>query len=142
MAETTPSVTHWVMDYETITNCFVGVFQHYKDEDISEIFIITKDQNDIAQFIDFLNKCVKQKQWHISYNGLAFDAQISQHVINNQKDYLKLNGEQAAKRLYAYAQSIINRSDKGEFLEFAPFKLKIRQIYLFKMNKFIFTTVT
>ena len=134
MAENAISPTHWVMDYETLTNCFVGVFQHYKDDNISEIFIVTKDQNDIAKFIDFLNKCVKQKQWHISYNGLAFDAQISQHVINNQKEYLKLDGEQAAKRLYTYAQSVIDKSSKGEFLEFAPYKLKIRQIDLFKMN--------
>ena len=43
MAENAISPTHWVMDYETITNCFVGVFQHYKDDNISEIFIVTKD---------------------------------------------------------------------------------------------------
>ena len=71
--------THWVMDYETLTNCFIGVFQHYKDENIRKTFVIYKDRNDLPQFIDFLNECKNKNQWHISYNGLAFDAQIS-HV--------------------------------------------------------------
>jgi hypothetical protein len=126
--------THWVMDYETLTNCFIGVFQHYKDDSISEIFVVTKDQNDFQKFVTFLNKCVTEKQWHISYNGLAFDAQITQWVIKNQKTLLKLNGEQLAKELYNYAQETINKTDRNEFPEFSPKKLKIRQIDLFKMN--------
>jgi hypothetical protein len=127
--------THWVMDYETLTNCFVGVFQHYKDDSISEIFIINQDQNDLPKFIDFLNKCVQLNQWHISYNGLAFDAQISQHIIKNQRALLAINnGLEVATYLYKLAQDIITRSDRGEFQEFAPRQLKIRQIDLFKMN--------
>jgi len=126
--------THWVMDYETLTNCFIGVFQHYKDDSISEIFVVTKDQNDFPAFVTFLNKCVTQKQWHISYNGLAFDAQITQFVIKNQKQLLKLNGEQLAKELYNYAQETINKTDRGEFPEFTQKRLKIRQIDLFKLN--------
>ena len=126
--------THWVMDYETLVNCFVGVFQHYKDDSISEIFIITKDQNDLPKFIDFLKKCVQLNQWHISYNGLAFDAQISQHMLKNETKLLKLSGLEAAQYIHKLAQDIINRSDRGEFQEFAPRQLKIRQIDLFKMN--------
>lgn len=126
--------THWVMDYETLTNCFIGVFQHYKDDSISEIFVVTKDQNDFPAFVTFLNKCVTQKQWHISYNGLAFDAQITQWVIKNQKQLLKLTGEQLAKELYNYAQETINKTDRNEFPEFSPKRMKIRQIDLFKLN--------
>ena len=126
--------THWVMDYETLVNCFVGVFQHYKDDSISEIFVINQDQNDLPKFIEFLNKCVQLNQWHISYNGLAFDAQISQHIIKNQRKLLSLTGLEAAQYIYKLAQDIITRSDRGEFQEFAPRQLKIRQIDLFKMN--------
>jgi len=126
--------THWVMDYETLVNCFVGVFQHYKDDSISEIFIITKDQNDLPKFINFLKKCVQLNQWHISYNGLAFDAQISQHILKNEAKLLKLSGLEVAMYIHKLAQSIIDKSDRGEFQEFAPRQLKIRQIDLFKMN--------
>jgi len=126
--------THWVMDYETLLNCFVGVFQHYKDDSISEIFIITKDQNDLPKFINFLKKCVQLNQWHISYNGLAFDAQISQHILKNEAKLLKLSGLEVAMYIHKLAQTIIDKSDRGEFQEFAPRQLKIRQIDLFKMN--------
>jgi hypothetical protein len=126
--------THWVMDYETLVNCFVGVFQHYKDDSISEIFVINQDQNDLPKFIEFLNKCVQLNQWHISYNGLAFDAQISQHIIKNQRKLLSLTGLEVAQYIHKLAQDIITRSDRGEFQEFAPRQLKIRQIDLFKMN--------
>ena len=126
--------THWVMDYETLVNCFVGVFQHYKDDSISEIFVINQDQNDLPKFIEFLNKCIQLNQWHISYNGIAFDAQISQHIIKNQRKLLSLTGLEAAQYIYKLAQDIITRSDRGEFQEFAPRQLKIRQIDLFKMN--------
>jgi hypothetical protein len=126
--------THWVMDYETLVNCFVAVFQHYKDDSISEIFVINQDQNDLPKFIEFLNKCVQLNQWHISYNGLAFDAQISQHIIKNQRKLLSLTGLEVAQYIHKLAQDIITRSDRGEFQEFAPRQLKIRQIDLFKMN--------
>lgn len=126
--------THWVMDYETLVNCFVGVFQHYKDDSISEIFVVNEDQNDLPKFIEFLNKCIQLNQWHISYNGLAFDAQISQHIIKNQRKLLSLTGLEVAQYIHKLAQDIITRSDRGEFQEFAPRQLKIRQIDLFKMN--------
>ena len=79
MKTTTP--THWVMDYETITNCFVAVFQHYKDDSVRRVFVIHEDQNDFAEMAQFLNDCVNLNQWHISYNGLAFDAQITVDAV-------------------------------------------------------------
>ena len=126
--------THWVMDYETICNTFVGVFQHYKDESVRKIFVINKDQNDIKEFCKFLTDCKNNNQWHISYNGLEFDAQITQHVMKNRSELVKLPGEKIAEKLYAYAQDIISRKNRGEFLEYAPYKLWINQIDLFKLN--------
>lgn len=125
---------HWVMDYETICNTFVAVFQHYKDESVRKVFVINKDQNDIKEFCQFLAECKSKNQWHISYNGLEFDAQITQHVMKHQQLYAKMPGDQIADKIYAYAQETISRKNRGEFVEFAPYKLWIRQIDLFKLN--------
>ena len=125
---------HWVMDYETICNTFVAVFQHYKDESVRKVFVINKDQNDIKEFCQFLAECRSKNQWHISYNGLEFDAQITQHVMKHQQLYAKMPGDQIADKIYAYAQETISRKNRGEFVEFAPYKLWIRQIDLFKLN--------
>lgn len=125
---------HWVMDYETICNTFVAVFQHYKDNSVRKVFIINKEQNDITDFCKFLSDCRRNNQWHISYNGLEFDAQITQHVMKNQSKLVKMNGEAIATELYEYAQDIISRKNRGEFVEYSPYKLWINQIDLFKLN--------
>jgi hypothetical protein len=126
--------THWVMDYETIVNCFVGVFVHYKDDTVKHVFIVNRDRNDIEKLVAFLQKCATNKEWHISYNGLAFDAQITQYIINNAKRLVSLTTDSLVIELYRYAQSVVSRTDRGEMHDFPPFKLSIKQIDLFKMN--------
>jgi hypothetical protein len=125
---------HWVMDLETIVNCFVGVFQHYKDDQVRHIFIIHEDRNDFPKLLSFLSQCVTHRQWHISYNGLAFDAQICQWMLDNGKRLSTLDTCSLVTEIYNYAQSIISKRDRNEFLDYSPKKLKIRQIDLFKMN--------
>jgi len=125
---------HWVMDYETLVNCFIGVFEHYKDDDIAEVFIINKDQNDFPKLLAFLQTCAEKGQWHISFNGLAFDAQISEKIIRERQMLSGMTGEQVATWLYGYAQDVINRKNTNSFAEFSPKKLKIKQIDLFKLN--------
>ena len=126
--------THWVMDYETLCNCFVAVFQHYKDEGVRHIFIIHKDRNDFVKFVNFLKSCVKNKQYHISYNGLAFDAQITQWILDNSQTLSTKPTDEIIKAIYEFAQKTIARTDRGEFQEYPPFKLRIKQIDLFKLN--------
>ena len=125
---------HWVMDYETICNCFIGVFQHYTDESQRKIFIINENQNDYIDLISFFENNIKHKEYHISYNGLAFDSQITEHLLQRKSRFLKLDGKSLAKEIYEYAQKVIERSDSNTFQEYPPFKLSIKQIDLFKMN--------
>lgn len=126
--------THWVMDYETLVNCFVAVFQHYKDDGVKHVFIIHDQRNDFVKFVNFLKSCVKNKQYHISYNGLAFDAQITQFILDNQAKLSQLSTKDLIDEIYKYAQKTINRTEKNEFPDYAPYKIAIKQIDLFKMN--------
>ncbi|NBX97377.1 hypothetical protein EBQ81_00730, partial [bacterium] len=125
---------HWVMDYETIVNCFIGVFIDYKDSNVKHIFVIHDQRNDFNKLVTFLQKCVTEKQRHISYNGLAFDAQITHWMLKNERMLSKLSTEELLKEIYNYAQSVISRHNTNTFLDFAPFQMKIKQIDLFKMN--------
>jgi len=124
---------HWVMDYETISNCFIAVFEHYKTDE-RKLFVVHEQRNDFPEFVTFLQKCVTENQWHISYNGLSFDAQITQKLLLNYKSLLKLNTKQLIDYIYNYAQTVIDKSNKGDFAEFPSYKLKIKQIDLFKLN--------
>jgi len=121
------------MDYETLSNCFVGVFQHYKTSE-QKIFIVHDLQNDFDKFIEFLIDNRDEKQWHISYNGLAFDAQVTQYILNNHELWSNMSGCAIAEVIYKFAQETIARQNRKEWGVFAPWHIQIGQIDLFKMH--------
>jgi len=110
-------MNHWVMDYETLSNCFVAVFEHYKTSD-RRVFVIHDKQNDLITFVDFLREHTENKEWHISYNGLAFDAQVTHFVIENHSQWLDLPGSDIAGLIYNYAAECIIKSNKKEFQQY------------------------
>lgn len=127
--------THWVHDYETLSNCFIGVFEDVKSEH-QEVFVCHKSKNDILELITFLERNIALNEWHVSFNGLAFDSQITEHILRN-KDQLLYgwgDGEEIARWIYQKAQETIQRSNSGEFAVFSPRDLSIRQIDVFKLN--------
>ena len=128
-------MNHWIMDYETLSNCFVGVFKHYKTDEI-RIFSICKLQNDYEKFVKFLKQNINNKEWHISYNGLAFDAQVTHSFLEDNKNgqHEKMDGETIAEEIYGYAQDAIKRSNNREFQRFPEWEMKIGQIDVFKLN--------
>ena len=126
-------MNHWVMDYETLSNCFVGVFTHYKTEE-TKIFSICKLQNDFDKFIEFLKENISNKEWHISYNGLAFDAQITHYIIKEYENLKLMDGKEIAQEIYGCAQRCIEKSNAHEFQEFPEWHMSIKQIDVFKLN--------
>ena len=125
-------MNHWVMDYETLKNCFVAVFKHYKTEEI-HVFKICTLQDDFGDFIEFLQKNVREKNWHISFNGLSFDGQITNHILHNYIGWEE-GGRKFAANIYQYAQDVIARSNRKEWQEYPEWKMLIPQIDVFKLN--------
>ena len=125
--------THWVMDYETLSNCFIAVFEDIRSED-QEIFVCHESKNDIVELVEFLLRNKSLDEWHVSFNGLGFDSQITEHILKNAEQLVEQNGKTIAKFLYNKAQDVIRRSNDGEFLEFSPRDLSIRQIDVYKLN--------
>ena len=124
---------HWVMDYETLANCFTGVFEHYKTQE-TKVFVVHDLQNDLDQLVTFLQKCVTKKEWHISYNGLAFDGQVTHYILDNHHLWKNLTGCAVAAIIYTYAQRCIIKSNKKEFSDYPHWKMQIGQIDIFKMH--------
>ncbi len=125
--------THWVHDYETLSNCFVGIFQSVKSDDY-EVFVVHDLQNDIDELIQFLERNITLDEWHISFNGLGFDSQITEYILRSQDQLREMGGCEIAAWLYGKAQNIISSQDEGNFLEFSPKDLQINQIDVFKLN--------
>ena len=124
---------HWVHDYETLVNCFVGVFEHFK-EDERHVFVIHKSKNDLSKLLDFLDTNRRSGEWHISFNGLGFDSQITESILRNQTKLSLMSGEDVASFIYDKAQDVIRRQNAGEFQEFSEKDISIKQIDVFKLN--------
>lgn len=124
---------HYVMDYETLSNCFVACFVHYTNSEI-KTFVVHELRNDFNEFVEFLENNIKNKEWHISFNGLAFDSQITHYILENKDAIKKQQPETIARLLYSYAQRTINKQDRNEFSDYPSWKMSIKQIDLFKMN--------
>jgi|TARA_B110000211_G_scaffold146132_1_gene166651 hypothetical protein len=124
---------HWVMDYETLFDCFTGVFENYKSNE-TKVFVIYKLRNDLTEFVEFLNDNIKNREWHISYNGLAFDAQVTHYILDNERSWVDLNGDDIAYAIYKYAQRCIQKSNNKEFADYPQWKMQIGQIDVFKMH--------
>ena len=127
-------MNHWIMDYETMTNCFIAVFNHYK-ESTRRVFVIhsLSPRSQFDEFIDFINQHLEKDEWHISYNGLAFDSQITQYILENYKDWQYHTNDEIARLIYRYAQIVINGQEERK-VDYPEWKLFINQIDLFKMN--------
>jgi hypothetical protein len=121
------------MDYETNLNCFLGVFEHFKTDEV-KVFTIGPLRNDLIELLEFFDQNIKLNQWHISFNGLAFDAQITQFILVSRKKLLKLNGDQIGRLIYGFAQDAIGRSNRREFQKYSEKKISIKQIDIFKLN--------
>lgn len=83
--------------------------------------------------MDFLWTNCREKQWHISFNGLAFDAQITTHILKNYIGW-EVGGEAFAKDMYQFAQRTIDKANRKEFLDYPEWEMPIGQIDLFKLN--------
>jgi len=126
-------MNHWVHDYETLANCFVGVFRSI-NSDKMKIFVVHDLRNDLDKFIEFLKENIKEEEWHVSYNGLAFDGQITQYIINNSEALLDMSGCEVGEWIYKKAQFVISARKQGHFLEFSERDMLIHQVDVFKLN--------
>ena len=125
--------SHWVMDYETLCNFFCGVFKHYKTEE-TKTFVIHKFRDDRKAFIEFLEQNKNNKEYHISFNGLGFDAQITHWFLDKKKAVLAATTEDLVHHIYEEAQATIQRSNNREFSKYPEWKMVIPQIDVFKLN--------
>ncbi len=124
---------YWVYDIETLVNCTIFVFEDYTSPS-RKIFVIHQYRNDYTKLISFLKECKDNKVWFFGYNNIAFDAQIIEYIIQNDEELSKLQANEITKKIHGYAQSVIDKSNKGEWLDYAEWKLSIRQVDIFKLN--------
>jgi hypothetical protein len=106
-------MNHWIIDYETLVDCTVLCAQHYKDPEDLRVFVVSRLRNDIQKLYLFLVDNVLDDEFHISFNGIGFDNQITSFIMNRFGIgiYDTMNGEHIAAEIYEEAQRIITEQD-------------------------------
>lgn len=127
------TTSHYVIDWETMYNLSMLCIEHYKLP-IRKSFTICKVKNDIVALYGFLDECIKDKSFHIGYNSLAFDSQITQYVLLHRKAFLNGDPELVANMIYIKSQEIIESQRNMGWPEFSERKLSIKCIDVYKAN--------
>ena len=96
------------MDYETMVNLFVAVFQDYVSKETHIFKIHSSLNNDIEPLIKFLKRNKSSKEKHISFNGLSFDSQITQFILSKSNALLKMDQSEIVTAIYNVAQETIS----------------------------------
>ena len=125
--------THWVMDYETMVNCYVAVFEDFITDE-RKIFAVCSLRNDFDELVEFLKENQELVERHISYNGLGFDAQITEYILLNAHYWRQLEPQTIALRIKEKANMVIDKSNKREWYDYYERNMSIPQIDVFKLN--------
>lgn len=126
----------YVYDYETVVNCFLAVFINVQDKNDIISFEISDYENQLSDYVKFLNDCLKNKTMLVSYNGLKFDNQISRFILLQQSEYSKMTGSAIAEDICNTAQEVIKRSNAKEFPLLHPKDNKFRECDILAINNY------
>lgn len=126
---------HFVYDLETLSNCFIACFSHYK-ENQEYTFVVHESKNELGELIAFLEEVKKNKGYFVSFNGLGFDSQIIEYILRNKRLLLEHDGWGVAQLLYNKAQDVIHRSNTKQWQEWAAWQLSIKNIDVFALNNY------
>jgi hypothetical protein len=116
----------YVYDVETFINCFTAVFVCGKDK---REFVLHRTRDDRGKMFDFLSGVTGL----VGYNNTEFDAPVLNHIytLEYEKDPHK-----AAKKVYKFAQKLINEDYKDMFERKYLLEFKIPQLDLMKVWHF------
>jgi len=126
---------HRIIDYETLVDCTVLCACHYKTDEM-KTFAVCRLLDQFREMHSFLLEGSRNGEWHISFNGISFDSQITEFILHEGKRLYDRNPDPVyiAGKIYEQAQSAIEKSNNKEWAKYAPWSLSHRQIDLYKMN--------
>ena len=117
----------WIYDIETLANLFTYTAKNRDTKEIVQ-FVIWKERNDYASFVDHLRKC----KGMVGYNNLAFDYPVIHHLLKGIPEMQYWTGDKITASVYKKAQSVI----KAEFSTVKEEEVMIPQMDLFAIWHF------
>jgi len=98
----------YVLDIETYKEIVLYCFLDYNSDECI-IYEISKNKNELAEIYLF----IKSQQLRIvTFNGIHFDSLITNYIITNIGEMLKLSNLEFCAKVYEIAQSVIKDDDE------------------------------
>lgn len=122
-----------VCDIETLRELFdVGVL----DVDTGEWteFEVSKYKNELFEFVRWYTS--KPLDYLVTFNGIGFDQQVMQYVVDNHQKWVDMDGLEIAAKVHAYAQKVIEDSRYGLFHQYKEHQFSIAPLDVFKIHHF------
>ncbi len=126
----------YVYDFETIQNCFLAVYINIKDTSDMKIFEISDYQNHIKEFIQFNEKLIDNQNYIVSFNGLNFDAQVAQFILEHSKVFKHAEGSTLAKEIFDFVNRLFDLKDKKGYTIYTHKELPWNEIDLAAINNY------
>lgn len=123
----------YIADIETLKEYFL--FKAYIPKEDKWIkFEVNQWINTLDSLIRFVEEY--RDFYMISYNGLRFDAQVIQWIINNYENWHEFSGLEICSKIALKANDIIQDANYDVFPEFREHELFHKQIDLLKLSHF------
>ncbi len=122
-----------VCDIETFYELFdVGIYN--PDTHEWREFEVSRFKNEIFEFVKEYTS--KRYDYMVTFNGVTFDQQVMEWIIENHQNWVDLNGLEVAHEISGFAQKLIEDNDYGLFLPYKESRFHIPAIDLFKIHHF------
>jgi hypothetical protein len=126
----------YVYDFETIKNCFLAVYINIKDTSDMRIFEISDYQNHIKEFIQFNEELIDNQNYIVSFNGLNFDAQVAQFILEHSIMFKNESGSSIAKEIFAFVNRLLRNKDEKGWVIYKHESLRWNEIDLAAINNY------
>lgn len=126
----------YVYDYETIKNTFVAVYINIYDKSIIKKFEISPFQNDLKSLIKFYNHLIDNNIKIISFNGLAFDYQVTTYIIENVRTFDFNSGELIANSIFNFVQQLFKIKNEKGYTIYSPNNNPFNEIDVAAINNY------
>ena len=99
-------------------------------------FELSYRKNEIDYLVRYLQDNNKQKDFFVTYNGIAFDSQVLQFIINKNESWYNSTYTEVLNEIYEFAQKTIDDRNYNIPIKYKEDYLDFKQIDLMAMLHF------
>jgi len=125
----------YVHDIETIKNCFLAVFINVKNTKEIISFEVSTFKNDIVEYVKFLQQLIVDQTTLVTFNGLDFDSQVNNYILNGGLNKNK-TGEMIADDIFIFVQKLIAQKNEKGYAIYRKDELPWKEIDLAAINNY------